>query len=77
MVVVNVNFCGVKQFEKSLNLTHAKVNVKCQQALNRTLQRSRTKMTNAVSEKLNLRKKTIRELVSIQNKGGLTPFVLM
>lgn len=75
MVNVTVNISGVKQFEKSLNMTHAQVNVKCQQALNRTLQRSRTQMTNAVGEKLNLRKKTIRELVSIQKANKNTGLI--
>lgn len=75
MVVVNVNINGVKQFHRSLNRTHTEVNKKCQQALNRTLQRSRTKMTNAVGEKLNLRKKTIRDLVSIQRATKATGLI--
>lgn len=75
MVAVTVNISGFKQFEKSLNMTHAQVNVKCQQGLNRTLQRLRTQMTNAVGEKLNLRKKTIRELISIQKANKNTGLI--
>lgn len=66
MVVVNIRIDGLHQFKKSLLQTNIHVNKRCQQALNRTLQRSRTQMTNAIGEKLNLRKKTIRELISIQ-----------
>ncbi len=75
MVVINVNISGFKQFQRSLGRTHTEVNKKCQQALNRTLQRSRTKMTNAVGEKLNLRKKTIRDLVSIQRATKATGLI--
>jgi hypothetical protein len=75
MVVVNVNLNGVKQFQRSLGRTHSEVNKKCQQALNRTLQRSRTQMTNGVGEKLNLRKKTIRDLVSIQRATKATGLI--
>lgn len=75
MVVVNVSIIGDKQFQNTLNRTHSEVNKKCQQALNRTLQRSRTQMTNAVGEKLNLRKKTIRDLVSIQRANKNTGLI--
>ncbi len=66
MVVVSVRVDGLHDFQKSLRHINAHVNKRCQQALNRTLQRSRTKMTNVISEKLNLRKKIIREQISIQ-----------
>lgn len=75
MVVVNVRIDGLHQFQKSLNHTNSHVNKRCQQALNRTLQQSRTKMTNAVSEKLNLRKKTIRVLVTIQKANKNTGLI--
>jgi len=75
MIVVKVSISGANQFQKTLNSTHAEVNKKCQQALNRTLQRSRTQMTNAVGEKLNLRKKTIRDLVSIQRATKATGLI--
>jgi len=75
MIVVNISIKGAKQFQKTLNHTHTEVNKKCQQALNRTLQRSRTQMTNAVGEKLNLRKKTIRDLVSIQRATKATGLI--
>ncbi len=75
MVVVNVRIDGLHQFQKSLRHTNAHVNKRCQQALNRTLQRSRTKMTNAIGEKLNLRKKTIRGLISIQKANKNTGLI--
>lgn len=75
MITVTVNITGVRQFEKSLNMTHVQVNTKCQLALNRTLQRSRTRMTNAVGDKLNLKKRTIRELVSIQKANKNTGLI--
>ena len=75
MVVINVSINGLNQFQGSLGRTHTEVNKKCQQALNRTLQRSRTKMTNAVGAKLNLRKKTIRDLVSIQRATKATGLI--
>lgn len=75
MVVIHVSINGVKQFQRSLDRTQGEVNKKCQQALNRTLQRSRTKMTNEVGEKLNLRKKTIRDLVSIQRATKATGLI--
>lgn len=75
MVVVNIRIDGLHQFQKSLLQTNAHVNKRCQQALNRTLQRSRTQMTNAIGEKLNLRKKTIRELISIQKANKNTGLI--
>ncbi|MGE3319837.1 MAG: hypothetical protein AB7I18_11140 [Candidatus Berkiella sp.] len=75
MVVVNVRIDGLHQFQKSLRHTNAHFNKRCQQALNRTLQRSRTQMTNAIGEKLNLRKKTIRELISIQKANKNTGLI--
>lgn len=75
MVAVNVNITGVRQFQKSLNLLDARVNTKCQQALNRTLVRARTKMTQAVGEKLNLKKKTIREQMRLQQANKNTGLI--
>lgn len=75
MVVVNIRIDGLHQFQKSLLQTNAHVNKRCQQALNRTLQRSRTQMTNAIGEKLNLRKKTIREMTSIRNATKVTGLI--
>jgi hypothetical protein len=75
MVVVNIRIDGLHQFQKSLSHTHAHVNKRCQQALNRTLQRSRTQMTNMIGEKLNLRKKSIRELISIQKANKNTGLI--
>lgn len=75
MVVVNIRIDGVHQFQKYLRHTNAHVNKRCQQALNRTLQRSRTQMTNAIGAKLNLRKKTIRELISIQKANKNTGLI--
>ncbi len=75
MVVVNVRIDGVPQFQKSLLHTNAHAKKRCQQALNRTLQRSRTKMTNLIGEKLNLRKKSIRELITIQKANKDTGLI--
>lgn len=75
MVVVKIRIDGLHQFQKSLRHTNAHVNKRCQQALNRTLQRSRTKMTNIIGEKLNLRKKTIRELITIQKANKNTGLI--
>lgn len=75
MVVVNVRIDGLHQFQKSLLQTNAFVNKRCQQALNRTLQRSRTQMTKMIGEKLNLRKKTIREQISIQKANKNTGLI--
>lgn len=75
MIVVNVRIDGLHQFQKSLKQTNSHVNKRCQQALNRTLQRSRTQITNAIAEKLNLRKKTIRELISIQKANKNTGLI--
>lgn len=75
MVVVNVRIDGLHQFQKSLLQTNAYVNKRCQQALNRTLQRSRTQMTNTIGEKLNLRKKTIRERIIVQKANKNTGLI--
>ena len=75
MVFVNIRIDGLHQFQKTLRHTNAHVNKRCQQALNRTLQRSRTQMTNTIGEKLNLRKKTIRELISIQKANKNTGLI--
>ncbi|MBS0289288.1 MAG: phage tail protein [Proteobacteria bacterium] len=75
MVVVTVRIDGLKQFQRSMSHMEGQVNKKCQQALNRTLQRSRTQMTNAIGEKLNLRKKTIRELISLQQANKNTGLI--
>ncbi|MFO1259102.1 MAG: phage tail protein [Gammaproteobacteria bacterium] len=68
-------FKGHQSFQKSLRGLNSQVEKKTQQALNRTLQRARTQMTNAVGEKLNLRKKTIRELMSIQRATKITGLI--
>ncbi|MFO1259070.1 MAG: hypothetical protein U1E78_11765 [Gammaproteobacteria bacterium] len=75
MISVNVNIKGLNQFQKSLKQTESNVTNKAQQALNRTLLRTRTQMTNAVGEKLNLKKKTIRELTSIQRATKVTGLI--
>lgn len=75
MVVVNIRIDGLHRFQTSLRHTNAHVNKRCQQALNRTLQRSRTQMTKMIGEKLNLRKKTIRELISIQKANKNTGLI--
>lgn len=75
MVVVKVRLNRQYDFQKQLKRLPNDVNKKCQQALNRTLQRSRTQMTNAIGEKLNLRKKTIRELISIQKANKNTGLI--
>lgn len=75
MTTINVQFKGVRQFQKSLLKTESTVNRKAQQALNRTLTRSRTQMTNAVGEKLNLKKKTIREQISLQKANKNTGLI--
>lgn len=75
MISVNVNIKGLSQFQKSLKQTESNVTNKTQQALNRTLQRARTQMTNVVGEKLNLKKKTIRELTSIQRATKVTGLI--
>lgn len=64
--MIHSTFKGNQSFQKSLRGLNSQVEKKAQQALNRTLQRARTQMTNAIGEKLNLKKKTIRELMSIQ-----------
>ena len=75
MTSINVQFKGVKQFQKALAQTKSKVEKKAQQALNRTLTRSRTQMTNAIGEKLNLKKKTIRELISLKKANKHTGLI--
>jgi hypothetical protein len=75
LIAINVNFSGHKQFQRTLSSLDASINKKTQQALNRTLQRARTQMTNAVGEKLNLKKKTIRELTSIQRATKITGLI--
>lgn len=75
MIAVNINFSGQKQFQQTLSSLNSSVNKKTQQALNRTLQRARTQMTNAVGEKLNLKKRTIRELTHIQRATKITGLI--
>lgn len=75
MTNINVKFNGVKQFQKALKSREAQVERKAQQALNRTLIRSRTQMTNAIGEKLNLKKKTIRDLISLQKANKNTGLI--
>lgn len=75
MTNINVQFKGIKQFHKALQNTESQIERKAQQALNRTLTRSRTQMTNAIGERLNLKKKTIRELMSIQKANKNTGLV--
>lgn len=73
--MITINLAGHKQFQRTLSSLSASVEKKTQQALNRTLQRARTQMTNAVGEKLNLKKKTIRELTSIQRATKVTGLI--
>lgn len=75
MTNINVKFNGIKQFQKSLRSTGSQVERKAQQALNRTLTRTRTQMTNAIGEKLNLKKKTIRDLISLQKANKSTGLI--
>ncbi len=75
MTVVKVEFKGVKQFKKSLARTESQVERKAQQALNRTLTRSRTQMTNKIGEKLNLKKKTIRDMIVIHKANKNTGLI--
>jgi hypothetical protein len=75
LIAVNVNFSGHKQFQRTLSSLNVSVNKKTQQALNRTLQRARTQMTNAVGDKLNLKKRTIRELIHIQRATKITGLI--
>ncbi len=75
MTNVSVQFKGAKQFQKALKSTETQVNRKAQQALNRTLTRSRTQMTNAIGEKLNLKKKTIRDMISLQKANKNTGLI--
>lgn len=75
MIAVNVSLAGQKQFQRTLAGLASSIEKKTQQALNRTLQRARTQMTNAVGEKLNLKKKTIRELTSIQRATKVTGLI--
>lgn len=75
MTNINVQFKGVKQFQIALISTNRQVERKAQQALNRTLTRSRTQMTNAIGEKLNLKKKTIRELISLKKANKQTGLI--
>lgn len=71
MMVITVQLNGLTQFQNVLARAGAQIEQKAQQAINRTLQRARTQMTNAVGEKLNLKKKTIRELISIQRANKI------
>ena len=73
--MIDVIFKGHQSFGKSLAGLNSQIEKKVQQALNRTFQRSRTQMTNAVGEKLNIRKKTIRELMSIQRATKITGLI--
>lgn len=75
MTNINIQFRGVKQFQKELKRTVSQVERKAQQALNRTLTRSRTQMTNAIGEKLNLKKKTIRDLIGLQKANKNTGLI--
>jgi len=75
VTVVKVKFKGVKQFKKSLARTESQVERKAQQALNRTLTRSRTQMTKKIGEKLNLKKKTIRDMIVIHKANKNTGLI--
>lgn len=66
MTDIRIEFKNPKQFQKALLNTESIIYRKTQQALNRTLVRSRTQMTNSIGEKLNLKKITIRELIALQ-----------
>ncbi len=75
MTVLKVEFKGVKQFKKSLARAESQVERKAQQALNRTLTRSRTQMTKMIGEKLNLKKKTIRDMIVIHKANKNTGLI--
>ncbi|HET9843021.1 MAG TPA: hypothetical protein VFP93_00010 [Gammaproteobacteria bacterium] len=74
-MIVQVKLQGIAQFQKIMANIPTKVERKAQQALNRTLTRSRTQMTNSIGEKLNLKKKTIRELIFLKNANKNTGLI--
>lgn len=75
MIDIRIEFKNAKQLQKALLNTESIVYRKTQQALNRTLVRSRTQMTNAIGEKLNLKKRTIRELIAIHRANKNTGLI--
>ena len=75
MTDIRIEFKNVKQFPKALLNTEPIIYRKTQQALNRTLVRSRVQMTNVIGEKLNLKKKTIRELIAIHKANKNTGLI--
>lgn len=66
---------GLKAFEQSLRLAEKSAQRKAQQAINRTLQRTRTQATRIIGEELNLQKKIIRNEISIQKANKHTGLI--
>lgn len=75
MTDICIEFKNAKQFQKAVLNTEPIIYHKTQQALNRTLVRSRVQMTNVIGEKLNLKKKTIRELIAIHKVNKNTGLI--
>ena len=63
---IKTSIKGMKHLEQTLGQAEKQANRAAQQAINRTLQRSKTKMANVIGDKLNLQKKIIRELIAIR-----------